>query len=88
VSHYSDGIKCSGRTITGGPCRRLTKGTVAGGHAACPAHEAQVKTREHELAARKGGRTRYESHAWSGGDSDECVACGVRWEDCEEDCPL
>jgi len=30
-------------------------------------------------------RTRYESHAWDG--DDECVTCGVTWEDCEDDCP-
>lgn len=29
--------------------------------------------------------TCYESHAWDG--ADECVACGVVWEDCESDCP-
>ena len=29
--------------------------------------------------------TRYESHAWDG--KDECVACGVTWEDCDDDCP-
>jgi hypothetical protein len=32
-------------------------------------------------------RTRYESHAWGGGeDGEECVACNVRWEDCDDDC--
>lgn len=29
-------------------------------------------------------RTRYQSHAWDG--EDECVACGVTWQDCEGDC--
>jgi hypothetical protein len=29
--------------------------------------------------------TRYESHAWDG--NDECAACGVTWEDCEDECP-
>jgi hypothetical protein len=57
------GIKCSGQTSAGGPCRRLTRGTVevAGvRHAACPAHEAQVETREVELVARKAlGVTRH-----------------------------
>lgn len=31
-------------------------------------------------------RTRYESHAWGGDDEDECVACGVTWQDCEGAC--
>lgn len=47
------GIKCSGRKADGGACRRLTRGTVAGGHAACPPHKAQVEAREADLAARK-----------------------------------
>lgn len=55
----SAGIKCSGQTIAGEPCRRLTRDTVevAGvPHAACPSHAAQVKAREVELDARKAAR--------------------------------
>jgi hypothetical protein len=53
---FNSGIKCSGRTIAGGPCRRLTRGTVVVAgvpHAACPDHGAQVKRREIELALRR-----------------------------------
>lgn len=29
-----------------------------------------------------------DSHIWSRGEDDEeCLACGVTWEDCDEDCP-
>ena len=40
------------------------------------------------FALRRQDRTRYESHEWSpGATDDECVACGVTWQDCEGDCP-
>jgi hypothetical protein len=33
-------------------------------------------------------RTRYESHQWNPGeDDDECIVCGVTWQDCDDDCP-
>lgn len=32
-------------------------------------------------------RTHYESHQWNPTeDDDECVACGVTWQDCEGEC--
>jgi hypothetical protein len=34
-------------------------------------------------------QTVYESHIWSpqtDGDDDECMACGVTWTDCDDEC--
>lgn len=43
--------------------------------------EAEVRSHEEDE------RTRYETHQWNPGeDDDECVACGVTWQDCEDEC--
>jgi hypothetical protein len=45
--------------------------------------DAENRDREDEQ------RTRYESHQWNpteDGD-DECIVCGVTWQDCDDDCP-
>jgi len=46
--------------------------------------EAEVRAHEEDE------RTRYESHVWSrltDDDGEECMVCGVTWEDCDDDCP-
>lgn len=39
------------------------------------------------FALRREERTHYESHLWNPAeDADECAACGVAWQDCEDEC--
>jgi hypothetical protein len=44
----------------------------------------------HDPTVHDEGRTRYESHIWSprtDDEDDDCLACGVTWGACEDECP-